>query len=154
MYPNEAVCCFSLTEQADTWCYNTAEREDFQHVSSYQQERSSGRSHWCRWQPQYVCINIMACQHNVHNFSTAYFILIDRGMGVVSLHSYQHGGHRIRISNCVLEGKVCLTNQWFCPILLCLSKLCNFHSHSTPIWSGIRMHAMLTLINGQYIIYI
>ena len=39
-------------------------------------------------------------------FTTAYFILIDRGMGVVSLHSYQHGGHRIRVSNCVLEGKV------------------------------------------------
>ena len=53
--------------------------------------------------------NSYICQQyatTMHNFSTAYFILTDRGLGVVSLNSYQHGGHRIRVSNCVLEGKV------------------------------------------------
>lgn len=39
--------------------------------------------------------------------STAFFELIDRGMGIVSLHSKQYPGFRLRMNNFILEGKVC-----------------------------------------------
>lgn len=39
--------------------------------------------------------------------STAFFELIDRGMGIVSLHSKQYSGYRLRMNNFILEGKVC-----------------------------------------------
>lgn len=39
--------------------------------------------------------------------STAFFELLDRGMGIVSLHSKQYPGFRLRMNNFILEGKVC-----------------------------------------------
>ena len=39
---------------------------------------------------------------------TAFFELVDRGMGIVSLHSYLYPGYRLRIVNFVMEGKVCV----------------------------------------------
>ena len=39
---------------------------------------------------------------------TAFFELVDRGMGIVSLHSYLYPGYRLRIVNFVMGGKVCV----------------------------------------------
>jgi len=39
---------------------------------------------------------------------TAFLEFIDRGMGIVSLHSFLYPGFRLRMSNFVLEGKVCI----------------------------------------------
>ena len=36
----------------------------------------------------------------------AFFELLDRGMGIVSLHSKEYSGYRLRMNNFVLEGKV------------------------------------------------
>ena len=36
----------------------------------------------------------------------AFFELVDRGMGVVSLNSFLYPGFRLRMNNFVLEGKV------------------------------------------------
>ena len=53
----------------------------------------------------------IVCAYNdtdksICSFSVAFFELIDRGMGIVSLHSKQYPGYRLRMNNFVLEGKV------------------------------------------------